>query len=112
METLLITLVGIVLSAVFGYLVKLAKDKVKNEDLEKLLVNGISYAEEVASAYAKGKIQGIEYKGKMATAKEYIDKIDPKVIKKYGDKVEILIERKLGQVEGVGASDYKAIKDK
>lgn len=111
METLLITLVGIIISVGFGYLIKLAKDKVQNEDLEKLLVNGISYAEELASAYAKGKIEGIKYEGKMATAKRYIDKIDPKVIKKYGDKIEMLIERKLGQVQDVGASAEKAIKE-
>ena len=110
MEVLLITIVGIILAISFGYIAKLAKGKVQDENLEKLLLDAISYTEELASAYAKNKIEGIKYEGKMATAKEYIDKIDPKVIKKYGDKIELLIQRKLGQVENVGASDGKAVK--
>jgi len=110
MEVLLLTIVGILFSVGFGYLVILAKDKIENEDIEKLIVNAISYAEEIAEAYAKNKIENIEYSGKMATAKEYIDKIDPKVIEKYGDSIETLIQSKLGQIENVGASAEKAVK--
>lgn len=110
METLILTIVGIIFAGLFGYLVKFAKEKIQNEALEKLLVDAIGYAEELASAIIKNKVKNIKYEGKMAVAKEYIDKIDPEVIKKYGDNIELLIERKLGQIEGVGASEEKAVK--
>jgi len=99
MEELITVIVGLAVTGVFGllgkYLLNLSYVK-GNERTERTIRNGMGYAErwteKILSTKAVEKVAGWE---KMNKAIKYIEKIDPAMFKKYGDKLELMIERSL-----------------
>lgn len=63
-----------------------------NEKTERVLANAIAYAE------AKAKDVTSEQINKRKLAVSYIEQISPDIIKKEGDKLELMIDRKIEQL--------------
>ena len=63
---------------------------------ERTIENAIDYAEK----------KGLEYSVKGIKKKElsyaYLNKVNPELVKKYGDKLDIMIDRKVAQRFGLG----------
>ena len=68
------------------------KYNLDNEITERLLNNAVNYAEAIAKQKA---IKGIE---KKKLAQEYLDKISPDTVAKYGSQLDMMLERKVVQV--------------
>ena len=62
-----------------------------NERVERILDNAVHFAEEKAKHYADEKIS------KKDMAIKYIEYISPDIIAKEGDKLEMMIDRKVAQ---------------
>lgn len=86
--------------AIVGYYVKrflttneyAKKYNLYNEKTERVLANAIAYAE------AKAKDITAEQINKKKLAVSYIERISPDIIKKEGDKLELMIDRKIEQL--------------
>lgn len=86
--------------AIVGYYVKrflttneyAKKYNLYNEKTERVLANAIAYAE------AKAKDITAEQINKKKLAASYIEQISPDIIKKEGDKLELMIDRKIEQL--------------
>ena len=86
--------------AIVGYYVKrflttneyAKKYNLYNEKTERVLANDIAYAE------AKAKDITAEQINKKKLAVSYIERISPDIIKKEGDKLELMIDRKIEQL--------------
>ena len=63
-----------------------------NEKTERVLANAIAYAEAKAKGITEDQIS------KRSMAVSYIEKISPDIIKKEGDKLELMIDRKVHQL--------------
>ncbi len=68
------------------------KYNLNNEATERILENAVLYAEAKAKGLAKDQIN------KRELSIKYIDSIKPELIKEYGDKLEIMLDRKVQQV--------------
>lgn len=107
-QELINQLIGLVITGVFGllgyYLTKLIdklnleKYGLENEKVERILANSINYAEQKAKDYAKTKSVKLAGSEKLDFAREYINKVDKTVIKKYGNQLDSMIERKINQL--------------
>ena len=105
MEALITEIVGIVFAVLGAFIIAMIKKNVDNEDLNKSLIDAVKYAEEVGTKYSSQKaIQAVKGSEKMQLAKKYLDEIHPNTYKKYGDKIELLIETKVAELMGTGAT--------
>lgn len=100
----LIGIVGTVLMALLSVAAKKLIDKFNLEkygleikDLEEVVGNAVDYAENYGKQQAKKYSKKIASKDKLDLAREYINKVDTKTVKKYGDKLDTIIERKVSQ---------------
>ena len=101
MEMIINSIIGLVITAVGGLLGKylLNLNYVKNnEKIERTLENAINWAEATAKKYLVAHSKKMVGSEKLATAKKYLDKIDPALVSKYGDKLDLMIERKINQL--------------
>ena len=71
------------------------KYELDNIITERTIDNAVTYAEKKGLEYG---VKGIK---KKELAMTYIDKIDPKLVAKYGDKLDIMVDRKVAQKFGV-----------
>ena len=71
------------------------KYEINNIITERTIDNAVMYAEKKGLEYS---VKGIE---KRKLAIEYLDEINPKLVAKYGDKLELMIDRKVAQKFGV-----------
>lgn len=63
-----------------------------NEKTERVLANAIAYAEAKAKTVTANELNKRDY------AISYIEKISPDIIAKEGDKLELMLERKIEQL--------------
>ncbi len=68
------------------------KYNLDNEMTERILANALAHAEVKAKAATESEIN------KLHLAVSYIEKVAPEVISKQGDKLELMLERKLYQI--------------
>lgn len=88
----LITVVSVYLKKFLKTNEYISEYNLYNEKTERVLENAVLYAEEKAKGYAKGEIS------KRNFAMAYIDNIAPDVIAREGIKLEMMIDRKVGQL--------------
>lgn len=69
-----------------------AKYNLNNEKTERILANAVAYAERMGKEKAKEHISKRDY------AIKYIDSVSPELIKEYGDKINLMLDRKVEQV--------------
>jgi len=105
---LLALLVSGILAVLGAYVKKLITTKIdiakygfENERVERIIDNAISYAEQKGKAIAKKNSVKLAGNKKLEFAKIYINKVDKKIVKKYGLQLEDMIERKVAQKFGV-----------
>lgn len=90
--TVIVGIVGIYLKKFLTTNEYVKKYNLLNEKNERILENAIAYAEAKAKSLAKGQIS------KRKLALEYIDKISPELIQSEGNKLELMLDRKVEQV--------------
>lgn len=73
----------------------------ENDRVERILDNAIFKAEQYAKEYAKEQATKLSGNNKLSHAREYINKVDPTLIAKYGDQLDNMISRKVAQKFGV-----------
>ena len=71
-----------------------------NTRIERIIDNGVNYAESEAKKYFKIQSEKIAGSDKLDFARTYIDKVDKTIAVKYGTKLNDMIERKVIQVVG------------
>jgi len=93
------SLISVIVPAIGYYLIKMFKQSafaskynLDNERVERTLENAVMYAEAAAKRYASNNIS------KRQLANRYIDIIDKDIMTKYGDKLELMLDRKVKQV--------------
>lgn len=102
-KELIYQLLALVITLIVGYVGNLIRDFLKtnkyaieynlyNEKTERILANGIAYAEAKAKDGIRDNIS------KRDIAMRYIDKIDPSIIAKHGNNLELMIDRKVEQM--------------
>ena len=91
------TVLGIYAKRFITTKIDIAKYGFNNDRVERILDNAIHYAEVKAREYAKRESVKLSGAGKFAAAKQYINKIDPETIAKYGKQLDEMIERKVQQ---------------
>lgn len=102
-KELVYQLLALVVSIVVGYVGNLAREFLKtnkyaieynlnNEKTERVLANSIAYAEAKSKELLRDNIS------KRDIAISYIEKIDPTIIAKNGEKLELMIDRKVEQM--------------
>jgi uncharacterized protein HemY len=105
-------LVGTIVTVIFGFIstkVKhfldtnelVAKYNLRNEQVERTLANAVMYAETAVKQAANKQI------AKKELAMKYIDKIDPAIVSEYGDKLDMMVDRKVVAVFGPKLNDKK-----
>lgn len=83
--------------------------KLYNEKTENVLENAVIYAETVSKNFVRGEIS------KRDLAVKYIDNISPDIIAKEGQKLELMLDRKVGQLidkRNMVKNDIQAKKEK
>ena len=103
---LLSGIVGIVLTAMGGYATAYFKTKIdtekygfENDMVERVIGNAVASAEAAGNVFLKNQSKKMSSSAKLEIARSYINKnIDPKVITKYADNINDMIERKVIQV--------------
>ena len=104
----LMIIIGVAITAASGYASiylhkKTTMDKYgfDQEAVERILDNAVHYSESVASKLSKigaesadKKLSSIE---KLRLARTYINKVEPSLISKYGDTLDVMITRKVSQ---------------
>lgn len=98
----ILSLVTTSVISLIGYYIKTKIDISKygfdNDKFERIIDNGISYANKVSASHIKRKSVELSGHKKLGIAKKYINNyITTKDIKKYKLKIEDMIERKLIQ---------------
>lgn len=103
-QGLAVVISGIITTA-GGYAIAYIKSKTDklnyefdNSRLERILHNAVDYAENYSKSVAKTVAVKIDGSMKQSMAKEYINKIDPTLVTKYGSELETMIDRKAAQV--------------
>jgi uncharacterized protein HemY len=105
-------IVGTIVTVIFGFIsakVKhfldtnelVAKYNLRNEQVERTLANAVMYAETAVRQSVNKQI------AKKDLAMKYIDKIDPAIISEYGDKLDLMLDRKVVSVFGPKLNDKK-----
>lgn len=90
--TAVITVIGIYLRNFINTNKTISKYNFDNERTERLLANAILYAENKAKEVVKNGIN------KRELSLKYLDGISPDVIKANGDKIELMLDRKLEEL--------------
>jgi len=72
-----------------------------NEEVDNIISKAVIYAEQKGKEYIKNSVKENDKKlsgnDKYNYAVKYINKIDPSIIEKYGDKLSMLITAKVGE---------------
>ena len=109
-QELLFTVASVAITAVFSILTYYIKTKIDVErygldrsKVDDILDDAIYYVEGRTKNIAKKKISSIE---KRNMAIDYINKLDPEIIRKYDKKIELLIDRKVARRFGVKPTRY------
>lgn len=76
----------------------LEKYGLENDRVERILENGINFAEQKAKTFAKEQSIKLAGSEKLDLARTYINKVDKDIIKKYGKQLDDMVERKLNQL--------------
>ena len=103
----LILLITAIFAIVGAYLKKLITTKIdvtkygfENDRVERILDNAVSFAEQKAKDYSRGKSANIASSKKLDFARNYINTVDKSVVEKYGTQLNSMIERKVAQKFG------------
>jgi len=108
-QELVYQLVALIVSGVVGMVGLYAKAYIKNKmekmdyefensKVERLLDNAVHYAEAWGKTRAREYSNSVTGSDKMSVAVEYINKVDKDVITKYGNELELMLDRKVTQV--------------
>ena len=95
-----LTALGVYLKKLITTKIDIAKYGFDNDRVERILDNAVNYAESYALSYAKRESTTLASNEKLDIAKKYIDKIDSAIIVKYGNKLDVMLKRKVIQVLG------------
>lgn len=90
--TAVVTILGIYIRNFIATNKTIAKYNFDNERTERLLTNAILYAENKAKQVVKDGIN------KRELSIKYLDDISPDVIKANGDKIQLMLDRKLEEL--------------
>ena len=90
--TAVVTILGIYIRNFISTNKTIAKYNFDNERTERLLTNAILYAENKAKQVVKDGIN------KRELSIKYLDDISPDVIKANGDKIQLMLDRKLEEL--------------
>lgn len=90
--TAVVTILGIYIRNFIATNKTIAKYNFDNERTERLLTNAILYAENKAKQVVKDGIN------KRELSIKYLDDISPDVIKTNGDKIQLMLDRKLEEL--------------
>lgn len=104
-QEIIYQIMALIISGVFvliGAYIKSLKYVKDNERIERIIDNAVSYAEQFGKGYAVDASKELASHEKLAVAKEYINKIDKKIITKYANELELMIDRKVAQKFGIG----------
>ncbi len=100
-------LVSGILTVLGAYLKKFIQTKIdvekygfENERVERIIDNAINFAEQKGKEFAKTQSKSLAGSKKLEVAREYINKIDKQIVSNYGDKIDLMIERKVAQKFG------------
>ena len=105
MEALIGEITSIVFAVLGAFLIAIIKKNVDNKNISDALVEAVKYAEEKGEYLASRKlIDKASGNAKMQLAKEYLDRIHPETYKKYGNKIEDMLEVKVAELTGTGAT--------
>ncbi len=103
----LILIITAIFAIIGAYLKQLIKTKIdvtkygfENERVERILDNAVSYAEQKAKDYTKSQSANIASSKKLDFARQYINTVDRKVVQKYGNELNQMLERKVAQKFG------------
>ena len=103
MEALIGEITSIVFAILGAFLIAIIKKNVDNKNISEALIEAVKYAEEKGEYLASKKlIDKTKGNAKMQLAKEYLDKIHPETYKKFGAKIEDMLEVKVAEVTGTG----------
>ena len=93
-----LTALGVYVKKLITTKIDVTKYGFENDRVERLLDNAINYAEARAIKHAKTQSLKLAGNQKLGLAREYLNKIDPTIIAKYGNKIDDMITRKVIQV--------------
>ena len=69
----------------------------ENSRIERILDNAVNYADRVGKEYAEVYAKRVAGDEHLSNARKYINRIDPKLVVKLGNELNVMIERKIEQ---------------
>ena len=111
-QEIIYQLIAVVMSGVIVYVGAYAKELFKtkvviakydfdNDRVERIIDNGVTYAEQYAKSMAKKTAESIASSHKLDVARKYINGVDKSIVTSYGEQLDRMIERKVAQKFGV-----------
>ncbi len=93
-------LIGVYVKNFLTTKIDIAKYGFENDRVERIITNAVDYAEQKSREYAKGIARNTASSEKLDLARQYINQIDKNIVTKYGNDLDLMIERKVIQVLG------------
>lgn len=98
-ELIFVIFAGVIAGLAFALKTMLAK-KIDNELFEKIMIDGVNYAEQMSKELLKNGAEKIDGSDKLEFAKKYISRVDPELFLEHKDDIESLIKAKVGELFG------------
>jgi len=93
-------LIGVYVKNFLTTKIDIAKYGFENDKVERIITNAVNYAEIKGKSFAKDVAKDSANSKKLDLARHYINQVDKDIITKYGNELDLMIERKVAQVLG------------